>query len=158
MSQETLNDYLFNLTTSIMMSYALWNTTSNATTLTAVNLYSFSRPLNLILPYFISLLVSIPFIVMGGVALWKNGVSAMDGGFMQTIATSTGSAILDRAAAGGCLGGNESIPQELKDLEIRFGELVGREDPGRVRRAGFGVQSEVTTLKRGANYGIARWI
>lgn len=77
---------------------------------------------------------------------------------MQTIATSTGSAILDRAAAGGCLGGNESMPQELKDLKIRFGELVGREDPGRVKRAGFGVESEVTALKRGANYGIARWI
>jgi hypothetical protein len=67
----------------------------------------------------------------------------MDGGFMQIITTSTGSAILDTAAAGGCLGGNESAPQELKDLKIRFGEFIGRKDPGRIKPAGFGADSEV---------------
>ncbi len=76
---------------------------------------------------------------------------------MQIITTSTGSAVLDRAAAGGCLGGNESVPQELKDLEIRFGEIVGRDDAP-VKRAGFGIESETTLLKKGASYGIARWI
>jgi len=76
---------------------------------------------------------------------------------MQIITTSTGSAILDRAAAGGCLGGNESLPQELKDLKIRFGEFVGRDDAP-IKRAGFEVESETTTLKRVNIYGIARWI
>lgn len=99
-----------------------------------------------------------PFIVMGCLALFENGVSAMDGSFMQIIATSTGSATLDRAAAGGCLGGDESMPQELKDLKVRFGEFVGRDEPGRIKRAGFGVESEVRKLQRGENYGIARWI
>ena len=141
-----------------MMAYGTWNTTSNASMLTPINVYSFSRPLNLIIPYFVSLIVAIPFILLGGIALAKNGVSAMDGGFTQIIATSTGSAVLDRAAAGGCLGGSESVPQELKDLEIRFGEFIGREEPGRTKRAGFGIESEVTTLKKGTNYGIARWI
>ena len=88
----------------------------------------------------------------------KNGVSATDGGFMQLITTNTGSAIIDKAAAGGCLGGDESAPQELKDLEIRFGEFVGRDEPGRIKRAGFGVDSELTSLTKGAKYGIARWI
>jgi hypothetical protein len=123
-----------------------------------INVYSLSRPLNLIIPYFISLIVTIPFLLLGGFALHQNGVSAVDGGFMQIITTSTGSAILDKAAAGGCLGGDESIPQELKDLEIRFGEIIDREEPGRIKRAGFGVESEITALKRGHSYGIASWI
>lgn len=141
-----------------MTSFGVWNTTSIATISTTINVYSFSRPLNLILPYFISLLLAVPFILIGGMALHYNGVSAMDGGFMQIITTSTGSAVLDRAAAGGCLGGEESVPQELKDLEIKFGEIIDREEPGRIKRAGFGVESEITALKRGDNYGTARWI
>ena len=157
-TQDTLNDYLFNMTVSMMMAYGTWNTTANVTRSTTINVYSFSRPLNLILPYFVSLLVSLPFIIIGGVALLKNGVSAMDGSFMQIVTTSTGSAILDKAAAGGCLGGNESAPEELKNLRIRFGEIIHREEPGKVKRAGFGVESEVTSLKKGGRYGIARWI
>jgi hypothetical protein len=120
--------------------------------------YSFSQPLNLIIPYFLSLFVAVPFLVLGFWALTQNGVSAMDGGFMQIITTSTGSAILDTAAAGGCLGGNESAPQELKDLKIKFGEFIGRKDPGRIKPAGFGADSEVVLLKKGDDYGIARWI
>jgi hypothetical protein len=50
------------------------------------------------------------------------------------------------------------VPTELKDLKIRFGEFVGREEPARIKRAGFGVDGEVTSLIKGANYGIARWI
>lgn len=45
-----------------------------------MNVYSFSQPLSLILPNFISL--GLPFIVMGYIALIRNGVSATDGGFM----------------------------------------------------------------------------
>ena len=145
------------MTMSAMQAYGRWNTGANATKDTAVNVYSFSAPLNLIIPYFLTLALSIPFIILGGLALYWNGVSAMDGGFMQIITTSTGSAILDKAAAGGCLGGNESVPQELKDLRIRFGEFIGRDDE-LVKRAGFGVESETTALKKGASYGIARWI
>ena len=157
-TQDALNEQLFNITVSMMMSFGTWNTSANATSLDTINVYSFSRPLNLILPYFVSLLIAIPFILAGCLALHLNGVSAVDGGFMQIIATSTGSAILDKAAAGGCLGGDESIPQELKDLEIRFGEVIDREEPGRIKRAAFGVESEITNLKRGDNYGTARWI
>jgi hypothetical protein len=155
---DILTGYLLNMTVSIMTAFALWNTTANATVSAPLNIYSFSRPLNIILPYFLSLLFAVPFIVLGALALLSNGVSAIDGGFMQVIATSTGSAVLDKAAAGGCLGGVESAPQELKDLKIRFGEIIGREDPGRIKRAGFGIESEITPLTNGDNYGIARWI
>jgi hypothetical protein len=84
--------------------------------------------------------------------------AAIDGGFMQIIATSTGSAALDNAAAGGCLGGGESVAQELKDLKIRFGEIIARDEPGKVKRAGFGVESEINPLQKGTKYGITRWI
>ena len=146
------------MTTSMMVAYGQWNTTANATQTTTTNIYSFSQPLNLILPYFISLAIALPFILIGMLALVKNGVSATDGSFMQIITTSTGSAILDKAAAGGCLGGDESVPQELKDLRIRFGEMVGGGGAEMVKRAGFGAEDEVTSLKKGEKYGISRWI
>ncbi|CZT09487.1 uncharacterized protein RAG0_14244 [Rhynchosporium agropyri] len=155
---DMLNAYLLNTTISIMTAYGRWNTTVNATTFHTLTVYSFSEPLNLIVPYFLTLLVSVPFIVMGFLALLKNGVSATDGGFMQLITTNTGSAIIDKAAAGGCLGGDDSAPQELKDMEIRFGEFIERDEPGRVKRAGFGVDAELTSLTKGADYGIVRWI
>lgn len=157
-SEDRLNDYLFKMTTSLMLAYGQWNTTSNATILTPTNIYSFSSPLALILPYFITLLVSIPFLLLGSISLIRNGVSAMDGGFIQLVATTTGSPTLDNAAAGGCLGGDESAAPELKELKIRFGELVGRPDMGRVKRAGFGTEDETVPLIKGENYGIARWI
>ncbi|KAH8597659.1 hypothetical protein B0O99DRAFT_508321 [Bisporella sp. PMI_857] len=157
-TQDLINEYLFNLTLSIMTAYGQWKTTVNATQSISINIYTFSQPLNLILPYFISLGITLPFIFVGFLALLKNGVSATDGSFMQIITTSTGSAILDRAAAGGCLGGDESVPKELKDLRIKFGEIISRGDPGTVKRAGFGAEGEVTNLRKGEKYGIARWI
>ncbi|TVY14894.1 hypothetical protein LARI1_G006393 [Lachnellula arida] len=157
-SQDLLNEQLLNVTLSMMLGIGLWNTTANATISSAINVYDFSEPLMLILPYFITLAVAVPFILLGGLALFKNGVSAIDGGFLQIVATSTGSAVLDHAAAGGCLGGDESVAQELKDLKVRFGEFIGRQEPGRIRRAGFGVETEVTALKKGALYGTAKWI
>jgi hypothetical protein len=156
-NQTTLNDQLINITMSVMMAYNQWSAQVNATVVDSVNVYSFSQPLVLILPYFISLAVALPFMILGFTALLRNGVSATDGGFMQIIATSTGSAVLDRAAAGGCLGGDENAPRELRELKIRFGEFVGRGDAG-VKRAGFGVDGEVKPLRKGAQYGIARWI
>lgn len=142
---------------SAVMAYNYWSTQVNATIVDLVNVYSFSNPLSLILPYFVTLTVALPFMVLGFLALLRNGVSATDGGFMQIITTSTGSAVLDRAAAGGCLGGDESVPEELRDLKIQFGEFIGRGGAG-VKRAGFGVDGEVKPLSTGAQYGIARWL
>lgn len=156
-SSDILNDYLLNMTTSIATAYGRWNTSANASVTTLVNVYSFSEPLNLLIPYFLTLLLALPFVILGTIALLSNGVSAMDGSFTQIITTSTGSSVLDKAAAGGCLGGDESVPDELKDLKIRFGEFVGRDGPGGIKRSGFGVEGEVRALRKGANYGIARW-
>ncbi|EKD18218.1 hypothetical protein MBM_03990 [Drepanopeziza brunnea f. sp. 'multigermtubi' MB_m1] len=92
----------------------------------------------------------------GTLSLFRNAVSAMDGSFTQIITTSTGSVTLEKAAAGGCLGGNESMPKELKDLVIKFGEFIGRDEPGVIKRAGFGVEGEIKDLEKGTNNGVAR--
>ena len=152
-----LNEYLFNMTTSIMEAYGNWETTTNATITTTTSVYAFSEPLNLIVPYLATLFVAFPFIILGCIALMRNGVSALDNSFIQMLTTTTGSAAIDNAAAGGCLGGGENVPQEFKDLKVKFGEILERNDPMIVKRAAFGTEEEVTMLNRDIRYGIARW-
>jgi hypothetical protein len=152
---DLLNDFLLNITLSAMTDFGWW--TSNDTAVTqwqTINAYNFSKPLNLIIPYFLCLFLAIPILAIGGFALRQNGVSATDGGFTQLITTSTGSAELEKLAAGGCLGGDENVPNGLKELRIRFGELVGDRKEGLVRRAGFGTVEETISLAKGELYGI----
>ena len=155
---ELLNQALLNITLSVIVDFGWWKTSVDATQWKPINIYTFSKPGNLYIPYFLSLVLSIPILILGAFALHRNGVAAMDGGFIQLVTTSTGSKALDKAAAGGCLGGNESVTEELKELKIRFGELVDArsEDVGDnnlVMRAGFGTEEETTALKKGMLYG-----
>lgn len=153
-SQELLNQALLNITLSVIADYGLWETHGTPIQQQkTINVYSFSTPLSLILPYFISLCLALPFLAIGVFALQHNGVAAVDGGFIQLITTSTGSATLERLAAGGCLGGGENAPKELKELKIRFGELVGEGKGGSIRRAGFGTEAETVPLNKGQTYG-----
>jgi hypothetical protein len=123
-TQDSLNQALANINLSAIGAYGFWSTTTDVTITNNINIYSFSRPANLIIPYYLSLLLALPFLILGAFALRHNGVSAADGGFTQLITTSTGSAALDKATSGGCLGGDENVPRALKDLKIRFGELM----------------------------------
>ncbi|KAG4434704.1 hypothetical protein IFR05_009814 [Cadophora sp. M221] len=158
-TQDLLNEILMNVTISTITAYGFWNTTVNATIDDLINVYKFSRPLNLIVPYSTSLLIALPFIVLGLWALYQNGVPATDGGFIQLITTSTGSRNLQNAAAGGCLGASENAPSALKKLRIRYGEVMGSEEDrnGRVvKRAGFGTEDEIRPLVKGAKYGVMK--
>lgn len=154
-TQQLLNEALFNITLTAMTDYMVWQTSgAGITQWKSINVYKFSKPLNLIIPYFVSLLVALPVLGLGVYALKKNGVSAVDGGFLQLLTTTTGSATLEKVAAGGCLGGSESAPTDLKEMKIRFGELIGGGmEGGIVRRAGFGTEEEVMPLTHGALYG-----
>jgi hypothetical protein len=134
-----------------MLSYyplSYWNATVNATTATNRNIYSFSRPLNLILPYALSLLASLPFLIIGYLSLQRNGVAALSDSFLQLLVTMTRSEQLDRIAQPCSLGGDEQVTEELKHTRIMFGELVGGD--GVVRRVGFGLEEETVPLKRGS--------
>ncbi|KAH7342451.1 hypothetical protein BKA65DRAFT_291977 [Rhexocercosporidium sp. MPI-PUGE-AT-0058] len=158
-TQDLLNEMLMNVTMSTITAYDFWNTTVNVTVDNLINVYKFSRPLNLIVPYSASLLIALPFIVLGLWALYQNGVPATDGGFIQLITTSTGSRKLRNAAAGGCLGASENAPSALKNLRVRYGEVMGSEGDrkGRVvRRAGFGTEDEIRPLVKGAKYGVMK--
>lgn len=159
-TQDILNSLLMNVTLTAISTYGYWNTTVNVTVPSSINTYSFSRPNNLILPYIISLFFALPFILLGLWALHFNGVSAIDGGFIQLITTTTGSKALKKQAAAGSLGGRENIPEELQKLKIRFGELKNKTKHelggrgGEIRRAGFGTEDEIVPLTKGANYGV----
>lgn len=151
-TQELLNEALLNVTVSLIPTYRRWNTMANVTIDNMINSYDFSKPVNFFVPYGLNLLLSLPFLILGGFALRKNGVSAIPQSFVQYIMTTTGSANLEKAAAGGCLGGEGNVPPELKNLKIRFGELR-RGNNGLVRRAGFGTDDEVLPLERSTVYG-----
>ena len=85
-----------------------------------MNVYNFSRPLNLIISYFLSFLLALPFLVIEAWALRTNGVAALDGSFVQLMTTSTGSKTLDNLAVGDCLGGSESVPEKLLGLRVGY--------------------------------------
>jgi hypothetical protein len=128
-----------------------WNKTVTMTATDYFNVYSFAKKQQLIIPYVACLLASAPFLVLGIVSLRQNGVSAIQGGFLQILMTTIGSMTLRRAADGSSLGGEENVPEELKRLRLRFGELVGGSEVG-VRRAGFGTEDEVVPLRQGVSY------
>ncbi|TGO16217.1 hypothetical protein BPAE_0512g00010 [Botrytis paeoniae] len=155
---ESLNRLLQNITLNMISEIGWWSTLANVTQWESINTFQFSKPLNLILPYFISLFLAIPILVLGIWSLRQNGVSAMNNSFVQILNTTTGSKALERAAATGCLGGYNNVLDELMDLKIRFGELkdVGQGDErssNGVKRAGFGTEQEIRPLVKGENYG-----
>lgn len=156
-TEDGLNQLLGNLTLSMIPSLGLWSETVNVTKSLSQNVFSFSHPINLILPYFLSLLLALPLLIIGTFALIQNGVPATDGGFIQILSTTTGSPILQRVAAGNCLAGEEHPSKQLRELKVRYGELVDLQvqvGGNFVRRAGFGTEDEVGPLKKGEKYGV----
>lgn len=159
LSQDSLNAVLANISASAISELNVWKARANVTEERLVGTYRFSRPLNLILPYSITLLCSLPCIVLGFIALYSNGVPAIDGGFVQLLTTTRGSPTLDNACAGGSLGGENNMPRGLMEVEVQYGELVPQARKGNgecastLRRAGFGTKTEVLPLNKRYLYG-----
>jgi hypothetical protein len=153
--QDILDEMLQNITLSLMNTFPLWSTEVNVTQTIFRNVYSFSNKLNLLLPYYVSLAVALPLLALGGLSLYQNGVSATDGGFLQIVTTTSTSKALHAAASEGALGGQENVPEELRDLKIRYGELINGEEESKAvtRRVGFGVEDEVVPIQKGVTYG-----
>ncbi|KAF8849279.1 hypothetical protein BDZ45DRAFT_773209, partial [Acephala macrosclerotiorum] len=146
-NQDNLNEMLQNVTLSLMNNFGLWTTNVTATQSTLQNFYSFPQKLNLLLPYYISLLVALPLLVTGAWVLRDNGVSATDGGFLQILTTTSASVRLRRVAVAGSSGGEENVPKSLKELEVMYGLL---DDENGRRCVGFGLADEVVRVERGA--------
>ncbi|KAJ8108732.1 hypothetical protein OPT61_g7964 [Boeremia exigua] len=135
-SEALLNEVLANITISAL-SLNLWYESVNGTETRVFNVYTFQRQLNFFLPYGLCLLFTLPIIAIGLVSLQQNGASAIDGGFLQILMTAaTGQTQIEKVAARGCSGGYENVPDELRNLKVRFGELVAHDEPVEGTKAG----------------------
>ncbi|CAO2657831.1 Nn.00g070910.m01.CDS01 [Neocucurbitaria sp. VM-36] len=125
-SETLLNEVLANITISAL-SLNLWYGLVNGTTSRTLNTYKFEHRLSFYLPYGLCLGFTLPIVLIGLLALHHNGVSAIDGGFLQVLMTTTGNTELRKLATKACIGGEENIPKELKKLKVQFGELLVRD-------------------------------
>src|SRR5690348_2470947 len=73
-TQDLLNQALLNITLSAIVQIGYWQTPTNVTLRNSINLFRFSKPLNLLLPYFLSLALALPILILGGFILKRNGV------------------------------------------------------------------------------------
>lgn len=137
-NEQLVIDSLKNITINTFHRLNWWNETASITRSTTHNIYSFSSRVRLLLPYGLSLLVSLPFLAVGVISLHRNGVPAIEGGFIQYLVTTTGSSELMKAAA------RESatphnVSKDLRRRKIRFHDesAEDRDPTGEVRRSTF---------------------
>lgn len=149
-TEESMQHLLQNIVIS-MLTLNQSNTLANVTVSENVNVFSFSNPARLIVPYFLSACISLAFIISGGHALLSNGISASTGGVFQTLCTTRGSDRLGDLAAKGCLGGRENVPEDLKNLKVMFGVFKNSDHSSSTKpMAGLGTVDEVIPLVKGA--------
>ncbi|RFU25352.1 hypothetical protein B7463_g10981, partial [Scytalidium lignicola] len=139
--EETIFNVTFNATgntQTINQPYS-FNVTVNT------NIYVYNV-INLALAYGVAVGVTIVSVIIGLRALIVNGVS--HGTSFSAIMCSTRNKTLDSLVVGYSLA-TEPLGKEVLDTDLKFG-LLG-EDYRVIRRVGFGVTSEVNTLRKGAN-------
>ncbi|KAI4644522.1 hypothetical protein J4E93_006427 [Alternaria ventricosa] len=124
---EMANELLINTTISALALNQRFDIVNGTETRT-FNIYRFENKLAFFLTYGLSLALAIPVLALGLVALYvqNHGVSAISGGFMQLLMTTTGRGSLEAVVTrgSGTLGGYENVSEELRGMEVRFGELV----------------------------------
>lgn len=146
LSPRILEELMRNLTVSAL------NTAGNeidaeVTSYIWKNSYVFQDPLRLVAAYVAALVAMLPFILLGVAAMVHNGVAASHGGFFQILCTTTArGSTMNQLAKRACLGGEQSLPKELKKLEVRFGEYNSL-DGNKV--TAFGTVEETAPLRRG---------
>jgi hypothetical protein len=146
--EDLLNDVLTNMTLSAI-SLGTWWDMVPVTTTRYQSTYSFANPLNLIFPYIICLAAATLFAVIAIWSLWRNGMPAADGGFLQIMMATRGNTEMERLVVRERLMAINKISDELKSLKIRYGELVGEDVSGVAgRRLGFGTVEETASLRR----------
>jgi hypothetical protein len=125
---DMANELLINTTISALALNQRFDMVNGTETLN-FNAYRFENKLAFFLPYGLSLALAIPILALGFVALYaqNHGVSAISGGFLQLLMTTTGRTSLEAVVTkgSGTLGGYENVSEELREMEVRFGELIG---------------------------------
>lgn len=122
--EDILNTMLLNITLSTIPHYNLWTTPSNTTRHQPRQKYYLSRPARLVAPYFVTLGVTLPLLILGAWPLRENGVPTTGSGFLQILMITRGSPTMNHIAADGCLGRDPNIPVSLRNLPVRFGEVL----------------------------------
>ncbi|KAL1792233.1 hypothetical protein ACET3X_009984 [Alternaria dauci] len=149
LSEAMLNEFLINVSISAL-TLDTWHVPYPVNITEYRTTYHFSRPINLIIPYALSLAFALVFIGIGIWSLVENGVPATDGGFLQVATTTTGRTEMAKLIESNTEeDGKEGVRKELLSMKVRYGELV---DDGGVStgRAGFGTLAETRPLGRRA--------
>jgi hypothetical protein len=109
-NQEILNEALANVTISALALNDRHDLVPGTET-RMFNVYHFQHKLVFFLPYTTTrtLVLTIPILILGFVALQQNGVSAISGGFLQILTTTTGRKTLEAVAAKSSLGGQNNV-------------------------------------------------
>jgi hypothetical protein len=145
-TKALLNNYLANVTISAL-TLNTWKENMSVNATEFRNTYRFSEPLNLILPYSLSLAITLFFVGIRTWSLLQNGVSAADGGFLQIMKSTTDRTemedlvVKDNAES-------SFASKRLLELKIRYGELNDAEGVG-TGRAAFGMEGETRPLWNG---------
>lgn len=71
LTEDILNELLQNVTISFMNTFTVWNTTVKADISTTRQVYAFSKPVNFFVPYALTLILALPFLVVGTLSLAK---------------------------------------------------------------------------------------
>ncbi|KAH7410524.1 hypothetical protein DE146DRAFT_361332 [Phaeosphaeria sp. MPI-PUGE-AT-0046c] len=146
LTEDKLNEALQNITLSVMYALDMWNATTYVRKTTNHNVFTFSSRPRLLIPYGISLLVTLPFLIIGFRSLRLNGMPAVDGGFIQPLVTTAiSSRLRDIAVEGSHKPYN--APESLKTARIQYGYLEKHEMSGVRECTGFGLEGEVVSLR-----------
>ncbi|CAN9342591.1 unnamed protein product [Alternaria sp. RS040] len=124
---DMANELLINTTISALALNQRFDLV-NGTETRNFNAYHFENKLAFFVPYGLSLALAVPILALGFVALYiqNHGVSAISGGFLQLLMTTTGRTSLEVVVTKGSstLGGHENVSEQLREMEVRFGELI----------------------------------
>lgn len=137
-TEDLLNEVLANVTISALSLNTRYDIVDGFANKT-VGVYQFRGKVSFYLAYGLPLLLTIPVVVLGLAALQHNGVSAIEGGFVQLLMTTTGYSELHNVAAKGCMGGQENVPKDLMKLKVRFGELLDVSQPQKETSSPIGI-------------------
>ena len=127
-------------------------TTSNCTSTTYSNVWRYEKR-NLIIAYSLGMVVSLISLVLGGVALSRNGVIS-EISFSQVLAT-TRNPELDKLVQGNCLGRSDLQPRSLYLTRLSLGELKEKDEKisaSGARHAAFGIPDNVVPIRRRGYY------
>jgi hypothetical protein len=153
LSEEILNEFIANISISTIILNTWYQ--QNPVNITGFrNVYTFSSPLSLILPYSIFLVLGLLCNILGLFSLAFNGETAEDGGFLQIMLNTQGDTEMNRVARTRRVKEKKVFEKELLDLRVRYGELVGqvgsRDENGErteLKILGFGTVNETVALR-----------